>query len=199
LKSDLFFETTDSVKLPTPYGDLKLKLYVDAKEQKEHLALFKGEDFGGNETLVRIHSECLTGDIFSSQRCDCGEQLHKSLELIGSATHGVLIYLRQEGRGIGLAKKLKAYKLQEEGHDTVDANILLGHQADERDYTIAAHILEDLGITDIQLVTNNPDKVKAMEEHGLHVARMPSPVTVTEHNKDYLKVKQTKLSHLLKI
>jgi GTP cyclohydrolase II len=173
-------------------------LYEDDREHKEHLALVLGEATGREAVLVRVHSECFTGDVLGSRRCDCGEQLTLAMRMIAEAGHGVLLYLRQEGRGIGLMKKLQAYNLQDQGLDTVDANLALGHQADERDYDIAALILEDLGISAIRLLTNNPHKIESLEGLGIEITeRLPLISRVTPDNCGYLLTKATRLHHLL--
>lgn len=184
------------VDLPTKFGDYKLYYYGNTK--KEHLALVMGDVQGKDNVLVRVHSECLTGDIFGSLRCDCGEQLEHSLQLIAAEGQGILIYLRQEGRGIGLLEKLKAYKLQEQGYDTVDANLMLGHQADERQYHIAVDILRDMGIKSVKLLTNNPMKVKALQEAGIIVKQITAlQPTVNENNKFYLQTKKERMGHTI--
>ncbi|MGE0172916.1 MAG: GTP cyclohydrolase II [Oligoflexales bacterium] len=191
-----FVDTTEDTKLPTRFGDFLLKVYVDEKE-KEHLVAYMGDLDKMQKPLVRIHSECITGDVLGSLRCDCGEQLLGSLKLISEAKQGIIVYLRQEGRGIGLTNKLRAYKLQDEGHDTVEANLLLGHKADERDFSIAAHILHDLNIKAIRLITNNPEKMTAMENHGIQTERVELKIKVNEKNASYLKVKAAKLRHYI--
>ncbi|MFA6888415.1 MAG: GTP cyclohydrolase II [Candidatus Woesearchaeota archaeon] len=181
-----------SVHIPTIHGDFSVYPYQD--NNNTHLALVKGN--AKKNVLVRIHSECLTGDVFGSKRCDCGEQLTAALDLI-KKEDGVLIYLRQEGRGIGLLNKLKAYQLQENGRDTVSANLELGLPADARKYTIAAKIIKDLGIQSIRLLTNNPQKLKTMEEEGIPTERVPISIKPNNHNKEYLKTKKEKLGHIL--
>lgn len=187
------------VKTRLPTGDGEFSLYLYLEGGKEHLALVKGEVEGRVEVPVRVHSECLTGDVFGSRRCDCGDQLKHSLSYLGRQDVGILIYLRQEGRGIGLVKKMEAYNLQDTGLDTVEANLQLGHQPDERDYGIAARILEDLGIHSIRLITNNPHKVEALAEKGIEVvARIPIEVGHHAENLGYLKSKAARMAHLLK-
>ena len=190
------FKDLVKTRLPTGFGDFSLHLYVE--HGKEHLALVKGEVLGKTGVPVRVHSECLTGDVFGSRRCDCGDQLKHTLQYLGRIEAGILIYLRQEGRGIGLRKKMEAYNLQDQGMDTVEANIHLGHQADERDYGIAAHMLGDLGVGSIRLITNNPHKVEELQRHGVIVeARIPIEVGHHEDNIGYLRSKAERMSHLL--
>lgn len=183
-------------RIPTGYGDFTLYLY--SEHGKEHLALVKADVHGEAGVPVRVHSECLTGDVFGSRRCDCGDQLRHTLQYLGRIRCGVLIYLRQEGRGIGLRKKMEAYNLQDTGLDTVEANLSLGHQPDERDYGIAARILRDLGVHSIRLITNNPHKVDELTRHGIEVeARIPIEVGQHEDNLGYLRSKAEKMAHLL--
>jgi 3,4-dihydroxy 2-butanone 4-phosphate synthase/GTP cyclohydrolase II len=188
------------VRLPTEYGDFKGYAYKYAGDDDEivHLALVKGDVHSIGTVLVRVHSECLTGDTFGSLRCDCGSQLHSSMKMIENEGAGVLLYLRQEGRGIGLLAKLKAYKLQEDGLDTQDANIALGFPPDLRDYGIGAQILVDLGIKRIRLITNNPRKIVGLEGYGLEITeRVPLEFPPNEHNKKYLETKCSKMGHVL--
>jgi len=194
---NLIQEITTS-KLPTKdYGDFQIKVFEDALDGSHHLALIKGEIDADKPTLVRVHSECLTGDIFNSNRCDCGWQLESALEQIGNA-NGVLLYMRQEGRGIGLANKLKAYSLQDQGMDTVEANNALGFPADPRDYGVAVQILKSLGIQKINLLTNNPKKIEGLNAYGIEVvSREPLLAEPTSENVTYLKTKKEKLGHLL--
>ncbi|MFV0561181.1 MAG: GTP cyclohydrolase II [Enterococcus sp.] len=188
------------VNLPTVYGTFDLTLFED-EVGKEHLLLSKGNIKENEEPLlVRLHSECLTGDIFGSRRCDCGEQLHQSMKKIEEEGRGAILYLRQEGRGIGLKNKLKAYKLQEEGKDTYEANVALGFAPDERDYSFAAKILKSLGSHSIRLLTNNPEKVHALQEQNIHVVeRIPIEIAPQKENIDYLKTKKEKFHHYLSI
>jgi len=193
-------EQVNSVNLPTRFGNFQLYLYRSTIEEKHHLALVKGGVHGKKDILVRVHSSCLTGDVFGSTRCDCGEQLHKAMEIIEKEGRGVILYLGQEGRGIGLVNKLKAYALQEHGRDTVQANQDLGFAADLRDYGIGAQILAELGLTSIRLLTNNPKKVIGMKGYGLVVTeRVPLQTIPTLHNKTYLQTKRDKLGHILKL
>ncbi|EXX88250.1 3,4-dihydroxy-2-butanone 4-phosphate synthase [Paenibacillus darwinianus] len=186
------------VKMPTDYGVFRAVAYTNEVDGKEHVALVKGQIDEKTPTLVRVHSECLTGDVFHSHRCDCGPQLDAALRQIDEAGNGVLLYMRQEGRGIGLINKLKAYALQEQGFDTVDANIKLGFKPDLRDYGIGAQILKDLGVRKMRLLTNNPRKIKGLEGYGIEVVeRVPLQMQENEDNADYLHTKQSKLGHLL--
>jgi GTP cyclohydrolase II len=185
-------------RIPTECGKFQMFLYEDDREHKEHLALVQGEVAGRPDVLVRVHSECFTGDVLGSLRCDCGEQFTLALRMIAEAGAGVLLYLRQEGRGIGLVKKMQAYNLQDQGMDTVDANLALGHQADERDYDIAALILDDLGVRTIRLLTNNPHKIASLENLGVEITeRLPLISRVTPENCSYLLAKAKRMNHLL--
>jgi len=185
-------------RIPTRYGEFVLHYYSNNIDTKEHVAFVKGSVANKNRVPVRIHSECFTGDVLGSRRCDCGEQLDKALQIISNAGQGVLIYLRQEGRGIGLLKKLQAYNLQDQGMDTVDANIHLGHLDDERDYTFAALMLQDLGVNSIRLITNNPRKIDALTQLGIKVEdRIPIESVFHNDNRAYLTTKVEKMSHLL--
>ncbi len=191
-------ERIEVVKMPTDYGDFDLYLYRSKLDDQHHLALVKGEVSGKQNVLVRVHSECLTGDVFGSRRCDCGPQLHQAMRQVSDAGEGVILYMRQEGRGIGLAGKIKAYKLQENGLDTVQANLKLGYPMDLREYGLGAQILVDLGLRKIRLLTNNPRKIVGLEGYGLEIMeQVPIRVKPNPHNARYLKTKREKLGHLI--
>jgi len=198
MKSERLIERLVTTRLPTRHGEFILHLYRGILDGKEHIALVKGEISRDTPILVRVHSECLTGDVFGSSRCDCNEQLNAALRMIEKAGNGVLVYMRQEGRGIGLANKLKAYRLQDEGLDTVEANEKLGFRPDLRDYGFGAQILRDLGIGKIRLLTNNPKKVVGLGGYGLDIVeRVPLEMGPNPHNKRYLQTKRDKLGHLI--
>src|SRR5215470_11691444 len=191
-------EHIEVVKLPTDFGEFDLHLYRSKLDGQHHLALVHGSVAGTKNVLVRVHSECLTGDVFGSRRCDCGPQLQQAMRQVSEAGRGVIVYMRQEGRGIGLAPKIKAYKLQEEGYDTVEANQKLGFGMDLREYGLGAQILVDLGLKTIRLLTNNPKKVVGLEGYGLEIVeQLPIQVKANPHNRRYLKTKREKLGHLL--
>ncbi|GAB6151714.1 bifunctional 3,4-dihydroxy-2-butanone-4-phosphate synthase/GTP cyclohydrolase II [Desulfosporosinus burensis] len=197
-QSEKLIERVESIHLPTEFGDFNAVGYLSIIDQKEHLAIVKGTVDDGAPVLVRVHSECLTGDVFHSRRCDCGDQLSRALEDIEREGRGVLLYMRQEGRGIGLLNKLKAYKLQEEGKDTVEANLALGFQEDLRDYGVGAQILADLGISKVRLMTNNPRKIVGLEGYGLNVVqRVPLETVCKPENSKYLCTKKQKMGHYL--
>jgi len=196
--SEKLVEPVEVVKMPTDYGDFDLHLYRSKVDGKHHVALVRGKVAGRKNVLVRVHSECLTGDVFGSRRCDCGPQLHQAMRQIAAVGHGVIVYMRQEGRGIGFAPKIKAYKLQEQGYDTVEANQKLGYEMDLREYGLGAQILVDLGLKTIRLLTNNPKKLVGLEGYGLKIVeQLPIRVKPNPHNERYLKAKREKMGHLL--
>jgi 3,4-dihydroxy 2-butanone 4-phosphate synthase/GTP cyclohydrolase II len=196
--TELRIERKAVARIPTDVGEFQLALYHTNQDDKEHLAVITGEVAGQPDLLVRVHSECFTGDVLGSNRCDCGEQLHRAMQLIASAGCGMIVYLRQEGRGIGLLDKLRAYNLQDQGMDTVEANLALGHQADERDYTVAAAILRDWNVQGVRLITNNPSKIESLRTLGVNVlARVPSETRIKPDNAQYLRTKVQRMRHLL--
>lgn len=198
--TDLVMTRKVSARIPTRHGTFRAILYDNNHDAKEHLAFVMGEVTGAEDVFVRVHSECFTGDVLGSVRCDCGEQLERSLQLIGRARRGVLLYLRQEGRGIGLADKLRAYNLQDDGLDTVEANLRLGHKPDEREYGAAALMIRDLGIRSVNLITNNPTKIRELRHLGIVVCRRtPIEVAARPENASYLHTKRSRMDHLLQL
>ncbi len=198
-KNDKLIELLAEARLPSQYGEFTVRVYGNILDGSEHVAVIKGQITSDTPTLVRVHSECLTGDIFGSRRCDCGPQLHAALRLIEAEGNGVVLYMRQEGRGIGLANKIKAYALQEQGVDTVDANAMLGFEPDPRDYGIGAQILYEIGVRQMRLMTNNPRKRVGLTSYGLEVVELvPIEIEPNPHNEEYLKTKRDKLGHVLR-
>lgn len=198
LQNDSLVEQGEEVKMPTAYGDFRLIPFRQKDNGLEHVALIKGDVSDGEPVLVRVHSSCMTGDIFASKRCECGEQLHLAMQMIEKEGRGAVIYLNQEGRGIGLMDKIRAYKLQENGLDTVDANLHLGHKADERDYGVGANILHALGIKKMRLMTNNPMKRVGLEGYGLEITEnVPLEVAPNEYNSRYMHTKKERMGHVL--
>lgn len=199
-KHEKLIEKSVEANIPTKYGKFRVYGYENTINGEEHLALVKGDIKDGEDILCRLHSECLTGDVFGSLRCDCGDQLASALEEIEREGRGVLLYMRQEGRGIGLINKLKAYALQEEGLDTFDANLALGFEADIREYHIAAQMLNDLGVKSIRLLTNNPDKLKQLESYGVNISqRLALEIQANQYDRKYLKTKKEKMGHILEL
>lgn len=200
MKNESLIEKQERIKLPTEYGDFTLTAYKQINTGRTHLALHKGEWDKNEPVLVRVHSSCITGDIFGSCRCDCGPQLQTAMRMVEEAGKGVIVYMNQEGRGIGLINKLKAYKLQEEGLDTVEANIKLGFKGDERDYGVGAQIISDLGARKLKLMTNNPTKRAGLIGYGLEIVEnVPIEIASNEHNETYLRTKKDKMGHQLKL
>jgi riboflavin biosynthesis protein ribBA len=198
LRSESIVERGEEVMMPTQWGQFRLIPFKQKSNGLEHIVLFKGDVSDGNPVLVRVHSSCATGDIFGSMRCECGEQLHRSMELIEQEGRGLIVYLNQEGRGIGLMEKIKAYKLQEEGLDTVEANLHLGHMADERDYGVGAQILQQLGVQQMRLMSNNPIKRVGLEGYGLEVVEtIPLEIQPNEYNAFYMQTKKERMGHIL--
>lgn len=195
---DVLVECVSIVEMPTKYGKFKAHCYVNKLNGEHHIALVMGNLDNGNDVLCRVHSECLTGDVFGSLRCDCGQQLDKAMKMIAEKGSGVLLYMRQEGRGIGLVNKLKAYHLQDNGMDTLDENLALGFQGDLREYYIGAQILRDLGIKSLHLLTNNPDKVYQLEDYGMKISsRVPIEIEANPYDSFYLKTKKDRMGHIL--
>ncbi len=198
LKKESLIKREESVQMPTTYGDFQLVAYQQTNTGDLHLALVKGEWQKDEPIMVRVHSSCMTGDIFGSCRCDCGNQLHNAMRMVENEGKGVVLYMNQEGRGIGLLNKLKAYKLQEQGYDTVEANLALGFQMDERDYGVGAQILRDLGVSKIRLISNNPKKRAGLIGYGLEIVEtLPIEIAPNKHNEKYLQTKRDKLGHLI--
>ncbi len=199
-REDKLVHRAAETRLPTRYGEFQAIVYTNDVDDHEHVALVKGEIDSSQEVMVRVHSACLTGDVFGSKRCDCGGQLHNAMRMVDKEGTGIVLYMQQEGRGIGLVNKIKAYALQEQGMDTVEANVSLGFKADLRDYGIGAQILRDLGVRKMRLITNNPKKIVGLEGYGLQVTgRLPIEMEAEPENINYLKTKKDKLGHMLEL
>lgn len=198
--SQLRVDLASVANLPTEFGDFRVHVFTNNRDTKEHVAMVHGEVFGAESVPARVHSECLTGDVLGSLRCDCRKQLERGLKVLGEEPRGVLLYLRQEGRGIGLVNKIRAYKLQEEGMDTVEANLALGFKDDERDYGVAAAMLRTLGVRSVRLLTNNPDKIAQLNRYGLRVTdRIAHSIPPTTYNRRYLETKARRSGHTLDV
>jgi GTP cyclohydrolase II len=199
-RDGLRVEIASAANIPSEFGHYKLVVFRNNQDNKEHLAMLHGDVFGMHDVITRVHSECLTGDVMASLRCDCRPQLERAMRTVATAPRGIVLYMRQEGRGIGLTNKIRAYALQETGMDTVDANLALGFKDDERRYDVAAAMLRTLGVRSVSLMTNNPDKVNKLEQAGINVrTRLPHAIAANDHNRAYLETKAKKSGHLLNV